>query len=386
MTPSRSKGVALPEGDASKDRTAGDDLSRRPDLHDLACVLHVHSTCSDGTGTVPEIAAAAAVSGVDAVLLTDHDTLEARRLGMEGWHGDVLVLVGNEISPKRGHLLAFGLDHEVPHAGRSEREICNAVSAAGGLGFLAHPFSEGSLISTRIGKPHGWGDLECETYTGVEVWSLLTDAAEAWAKPSDVLAFLRDPEGAIDHPPARNMAAWDRLCARRRTVAIGGLDAHQTGLRLRGRVLSLMRNERMFRLMRTHVLIAGPPARDPARDAAEIHAALEDGRCYLAVDALAPARGFAFWAERDGEALSMGGEAPAGDWTLRAELPREAELRLIRDGRVIRRSTGRGLEERANEPGVYRLEAHLERGGRGRTWIISNPVYLRPERVLRPAS
>jgi predicted metal-dependent phosphoesterase TrpH len=45
---------------------------------DLACVMHVHSTCSDGSGTVAEIAAAAAASGVDVVLLTDHDTLAAR--------------------------------------------------------------------------------------------------------------------------------------------------------------------------------------------------------------------------------------------------------------------------------------------------------------------
>jgi hypothetical protein len=29
------------------------------------------------------------------------------------------------------------------------------------------------------------------------------------------------------------------------------------------------------------------------------------------------------------------------------------------------------------EPGVYRVEACLERHGRMRTWILSNPVYLR---------
>src|SRR5215207_6997111 len=48
---------------------------------DLACVIHCHSTYSDGTGTVSEIAAAASRAGVDAVLLTDHDTLEASRRG-----------------------------------------------------------------------------------------------------------------------------------------------------------------------------------------------------------------------------------------------------------------------------------------------------------------
>ena len=66
--------------------------------HDLSCVVHVHSTYSDGTGTVPEIAAAAGRNGVDVVLLTDHDTLAARRRGEERWHDSVLVLVGEEVS------------------------------------------------------------------------------------------------------------------------------------------------------------------------------------------------------------------------------------------------------------------------------------------------
>src|SRR5215216_6946808 len=81
-------------------------------MHDLACVVHLHSLYSDGTGTVPEIARAAQRARADVVLLTDHDTLEARQRGEEGWYegrrrvaegrrGDVLMLVGSEVSPPR---------------------------------------------------------------------------------------------------------------------------------------------------------------------------------------------------------------------------------------------------------------------------------------------
>ena len=101
-------------------------------MHELSCVVHVHSTYSDGTATVPEIIAAARRNGADAVLVTDHDTLAAQREGWEGWHGSVLVLVGEEISPPGGHFLAFGIDREIAHRGRSEREICAAVESAGG--------------------------------------------------------------------------------------------------------------------------------------------------------------------------------------------------------------------------------------------------------------
>src|SRR4051812_40244876 len=66
---------------------------------DLACVVHCHSTYSDGTGTVPQIARAAARAGADAVLLTDHDTVAAKDRGEEGWYGTVLVCVGFEVSP-----------------------------------------------------------------------------------------------------------------------------------------------------------------------------------------------------------------------------------------------------------------------------------------------
>src|SRR5215211_8900578 len=114
-------------------------------MHDLACVVHLHSLYSDGTGTVPEIAAAAARAGADVVLLTDHDTLEAKERGEEGWYGTVLVCVGFEVSPVgRNHYLTFGLDEVIDHDGMSAGDIARAVADAGGIGFAAHPFSRGS--------------------------------------------------------------------------------------------------------------------------------------------------------------------------------------------------------------------------------------------------
>ena len=47
-------------------------------MTELSCVVHVHSTYSDGTASVPELLETARDAGVDAVLLTDHDTLAGR--------------------------------------------------------------------------------------------------------------------------------------------------------------------------------------------------------------------------------------------------------------------------------------------------------------------
>ena len=90
-------------------------------------MIHCHSTYSDGTGTVPEIAAAARAAGLDYLLLTDHDTLAAAELGEEGWHGSVLLLVGFEVSPRaQNHYLAFGLERPIDHRDLSPRRSSRA--------------------------------------------------------------------------------------------------------------------------------------------------------------------------------------------------------------------------------------------------------------------
>jgi len=339
-------------------------------MRDLACVIHLHSTHSDGTGTVPEIAAAAHDAEADVVLLTDHDSLEAKRRGEEGLHGDVLVLVGEEVSPLgRDHYLAFGIDEEIRHLNRmTAGEIARAVRDAGGFGFAAHPWSEGSdRFKRAVGMP--FADLGA--VDGVELWSFVTDTVEKLGGVRDGLRFVLSPNSVLDHPPERNMRAWDALCAERRVPALGGLDAHQIGVRIAGRVpVKLMGYKRSFRQLRTHVL-----AEELEPDA--IYEALREGRAYLAVDALAPARGFRFWAEGPEGDVAMGAEAPAGRYKLHAVLPAPARLRILRDGEEVAAREAPALVIDVEGPGVYRVEARLERHGRERTWIVSNPIYFR---------
>jgi hypothetical protein len=342
-------------------------------VEDLACVVHIHSTHSDGTGTVREIARAAARARADVVLLTDHDTVAARKLGEEGWYGDVLLLAGEEVSPSgRDHYLAFGVDEHVRHRGLDACGIARAVRDAGGFGFAAHPFSEGSERFKRPGMP--FGGLDCDALHGIELWSFANDTGERIAGIPSLIRFLVAPERVLDHPPERNMRGWDELCRHRRVVAIGGLDAHQFGKRVGPVVpLRIMAYRRTFRYIRTHVLCPEPPSRELERDRALVFGALREGRCYIAVDSVAPARGFRFEADD----VPMGGEAAAGRRTLRARTPLAASLRLLRDGQELAAAEGTSLDMEVEEPGVYRVEARRHAKGRERTWILSNPVYLR---------
>ena len=173
------------------------------EYHDFSCVVHLHSTHSDGTGTVGQIARAGQRAGVDVVLLTDHDDLTAARSGQEGWYGSCLLLAGLEISPVgRNHMLAFGLDSVLDHSGLSPGEIAEAVRARGGVGFAAHPFSTGSERFARVrslGESMEWQDLD--SLDGLEVWSFVADNGQELAGIRDAIEFVTRPERHVTHPP-----------------------------------------------------------------------------------------------------------------------------------------------------------------------------------------
>jgi hypothetical protein len=353
-------------------------------LHDLACAVHLHSDYSDGTATIPELMESAREAEIDVVLLTDHDTLGARDDGHEGWHDSVLLGVGLEVTPRAGHYLAFGVDKKIKHKGIAEAEIPLAVAKAGGFGFVAHPWSKGARILDRYGRfvkrglPHGWQELNGDAITGIELWSVTTDASEDWRGPVDAIRYMMNPEAWLDGPRPEDVEAWDRICAERRLVAIGGLDAHQHGIRVRGRLWSPMRNARYFRLLSTYVSLTEAPKRGEhgSADLELVYDALREGRCYLSVDVIAPGRGFRFWGE--GESfVQMGSEQPARQLTLRATLPGRADVRLLHNGDLIAEVDGSSLEAEVSEPGAYRVEAYRHWRGRSRPWIYSNPIYLR---------
>ena len=355
-------------------------------LHDLACAIHLHSDYSDGTATIPELMESAREAERDVILLTDHDTLGAKDDGHEGWHGSVLLGVGLEVTPRAGHFLAFGLDLKIKHKGMPEAEIPLAVARAGGFGFVAHPWSKGARILERYGRfvkrglAHGWQEIEGDGITGIELWSVTTDASEDWRGPVDAIRYLVNPEAQLDGPRAEDIVAWDRICTERRFVAIGGLDAHQLGIRVRGRLWSPMRNARYFAMLSTYVSLTEAPqgGEHGQADLDLVYDALREGRCYLSVDAIAPGRGFRFWGESpDGAQAMMGEERPAGSWTLRASLPGDASVRLIRNGEPIAEATADTLEHEVTEPGAYHIEAHRHWRKRERPWIYSNPIYLR---------
>ena len=103
--------------------------------------LHLHSRLSDGADSVRAIVEhIASRTDLRIAALTDHDRIDgaikARELGLR--YG-LEMIVGQEVSTNRGHLLALFVNELVP-AGLSIPETVACVHEQGGMAILAHPF------------------------------------------------------------------------------------------------------------------------------------------------------------------------------------------------------------------------------------------------------
>jgi hypothetical protein len=68
--------------------------------------------------------------------------------------------------------------------------------------------------------------------------------------------------------------------------------------------------------------------------------------------------------------------ASARSLTLQAKLPSVADIRLIKNGEVIKTDHSDMLLHVTSEPGIYRVEVYRHYLGKMRGWIFSNPIYI----------
>ncbi len=339
-------------------------------MHELAGAFHLHSCYSDGSGTLREITAAARAAGTDFFVLSDHDTLQPRRDGWHGWHDGVLVIAGVEISCKRHcHVVATGPDEVAGLRHKPLRRVLFDLRNQRARAFVAH--SHPARIHGWHLKAGGLNEWEVPGFTGVELWAFLhdvTDGLYVWQIPS-LLTLYRH---RITGPHPDTLAHYDLITRKRRFVALGSLDNHAVAVPFFG--ARILPYEVGFRTLRNHVLVEDLAG--DAADADRVMDAIADGRVFLALDLDEDARGFRFEAEVGGQTVHMGDQRiGAGPARLRVRSPRPARLTLRKDGRVVAEAETDALDHRAEEPGVYRVEARIG----GRPWVYTNPIYLRPE-------
>lgn len=343
----------------------------------------MHTTASDGRATTAEIARAAARAGVEVVVLTDHDQLSPQ----PGWHGRTLVLSGLELTPRRNHILALGLDQAPPprwgaipgeeHNGEPAINL-KTIARAGGWSALAHPLDP-PLAGSPEPRSFAATDFSAIDSDGLELLNAISAFKRGARGMLSGLRLMLMPRTYLPGPHPTLLALWDAVGRSRRWVAIGGADAHAFPSGRRWLPVAVYSYRRHMRLVTTGLWLSRQLTGRLAEDQTLVLNALRRGHCFVA---LGPARGFVCRLHGPGgESWLPGSEIP---WRpglrLEVRLPARGIIRLLCNGRLEYRMRARRVELEIPQAGLWRVEARRRRPPAGyRPWIYCNPFYLRRE-------
>ncbi|MEU5579646.1 CehA/McbA family metallohydrolase [Streptomyces huasconensis] len=129
---------------------------------------HLHSVHSDGRRTPAEVAALARAAGLDFINSSEHNTHSAHAHWAAHAGDDLLVMLGEEVTTRNGHVVALGTDPgtfvDWRYRARDNRfgRYARKIRDAGGLVVPAHPHA------TCVGCNWKFGFGEADA---VEVWN-----------------------------------------------------------------------------------------------------------------------------------------------------------------------------------------------------------------------
>ncbi|MGW3202874.1 CehA/McbA family metallohydrolase [Streptomyces sp. NPDC001135] len=129
---------------------------------------HLHSWYSDGRRTPAEIAALARAAGLDFINSSDHNTNSSHPNWADQAGEDLLIMLGEEVTTRNGHVVALGTDPgtfvDWRYRARDNRwaRFARDIRRAGGLVVPAHPHA----TCVGCGWKFGFGEADA-----VEVWN-----------------------------------------------------------------------------------------------------------------------------------------------------------------------------------------------------------------------
>lgn len=354
-------------------------------MEEIIANLHMHTFYSDGHVTHAEIASAALRTGVDVVIVTDHNVYVD---GLDGYVTDgsgrrVLVLIGEEIhdqarQPQKNHLLVFGHQRELAPLAADPPRLLDSIRLAGGVAFLAHPYDP---AAPAVGEADlSWEAWPESGFNGIELWNSMSEFKGLLKTRLHAVFYAFNPERIASRPFPGVLKDWDAaLAAGKRIVAVGGSDAHALPASIGPLRRVLFPFDFHFRTINTHLLLEAPLSGSMEADRSAVISAFRSGHAFIGYDLPAPTRGFRFFAKGLNESAVMGDEITAERGiTFQIRLPQAAPCRLLRNGIPVA-----DWHDRQNctfitsDPGAYRVEVDVYFRGRRRGWIYSNPIYVK---------
>ena len=334
-------------------------------LSEVVGTYHMHSKYSDGRKDVEQIIKIAAQASLDFIILTDHGKPNYKCLQSQGWKEGVLVLAGSELSVSRGHLVALAFNRPSLSFSQNAEQAAKEIRSLKGFSIIAHPYSK---------VKWSWG--KSVPYRGLEIISGDSMLKKNFFSSLPYLpALVLKPEYAlikmIDYPH-QNLKKWDELNNHHSIYGYFSVDAH-------------LLYKPLFSLLRLHLILEKPLPSDFLTAQKQVFNTLKKGKFYNAIDAVAEAKGFRFWA-RKGEKVSPMGKTLLLDspvtLLIRAPFPFAVETHLIHNGKTVLRSPKSRVSFKAEQKGIYRVEVYLKEKSplyKKVPWIISNPIFLRED-------
>lgn len=348
-------------------------------MFDYSGAIHIHTEYSfDGNASMESVIKSAKQAGLDFIIVTDHFRMDARNAGWEGWHDGVLVLVGEEISPRYNHLLALGIKKPVIAWKKNSKpqEYIDEVNRQGGIGLIAHPDHTGA---PKFGvKDYPWKDWSVKGYAAVSIWDLMTDWQEKLTSIGAAVKGFAFPSFVLSGPKKETLERWDAMNAAGRVAGFGEIDNHNTLKRYFGKDYRIFPFDLAFRTVRTHLLLGEQLNRDVDTARRQVMDAVSKCRLYVAQEREASAKGFMFRIFDADETASTGMDfkfkgRPA---MLEAKIPKPGLIRVMRNGALLEEVRKASLNIDVNKPGVYRVEAYRKTVFGYKPWIYSNPIWI----------
>jgi hypothetical protein len=342
-----------------------------PKIYELCGALHLHTTFSDGSVDFPALIASAKEVGLDFIVVTDHLSLKGREKGYEGFSDDLFVFIGyehNDIN-NLNHYLVLGTDIVVRVHDKPQKYI-DAIKKKNGIGFIAHPVEKRHYFKDYPAYP--WNDWNVQGFDGIELWNQMSDWLE---KLKSWLNFfsLFYPRRFLVSAEKDILRRWDEYNRDVFKSGIGGVDAHTMKIKLWLFQLTIFPIKVELKGIRTHVYLSEPMPKSDGGKARELLLdALKNGRGFITNFRRGNAKGTRIFIEYSNGLTSFPGpQAPEGILPafLRVQLVDKAEIRFIKNGKIVHTAMGLCEEFKIVDKGLYRIEVFKGNNA----WIYSNP-------------
>ena len=335
--------------------------------------MHIHTTYSDGTGTIGEIADSAKKTGLKWIIITDHNSLKGLKNNEEGWYDGVAVIIGNEISPEKSdHYLVLGTKEEITSM---EPEIfIKEVRNQGGIGFVAHP--DESISMENKYPPLRWTDWNIKDFDGIEIWNYMSDWVDHFNNKR-ILRCLLKRNDVLTGPTPETLKWWDNLNNNDEKIipAVGGVDVHAFNYKLFCLNYKIFSYYDSFKTVTNHIILDEELSDNFETAKNQIQKALHEGRniiinrCWGAEE-----NNPVFYFKNKEKRVYTGGITELkDDSALVIELAKKSLIKLSCNGKIVHQKHSKELVYKDIVPGKYRAEVHY----REKPWIFTNPILVK---------